>query len=204
MFTALHQLAQSAPLLVSIAAEGENLRVTVSATSTGKTGPAVHPLVLVGAPDELDRDFAQAVQIFEPSALPLLEQARAAANANGNKDKAAAKAPKSSGSGSSKDAATTAGNATKRGPGRPPKNAAANPPEKTDTSSDSDSSGPDGEHSGAAEVDPRQMSLVDTEAGGTEAAAPTEPVAGAAEASAEPSATPSSTDPRNTGLDLPI
>ncbi|CAJ0740875.1 PRTRC system protein E [Ralstonia mannitolilytica] len=202
MFTALHQLAQSAPLLVSIAAEGENLRVTVSATSTGKTGPAVHPLVLVGAPDELDRDFAQAVQIFEPSALPLLEQARAAANANGNKDKAAAKTAKSSGS--SKDAATAAGTATKRGPGRPPKNAAANPPEKTDASSDTDSSGPDGEQSGAPEVDPRQMSLVDTEAAGTEAAAPSEPVAGATEASAEPSATPSSTDPRNTGLDLPI
>ncbi|WP_407058809.1 PRTRC system protein E [Ralstonia syzygii subsp. celebesensis] len=93
MFAELHSLAQAASLLISVTAEGDALRVTVNAAPTGKNGPAMHPLVLVGTPAELDAGFAEAIQIFEPSALPLLDQARAAANANGNKGAPALKPP---------------------------------------------------------------------------------------------------------------
>lgn len=191
MFAELHQLARAASLLISVAAEGDNLRVTVNATSTSKNGPGVHPLILVGTPQEIDEGFAEAVQIFEPSALPLLDQARAAANANGNKGTAAPKPPKSS----TKDT-QAASTPPKRGPGRPTnaekaaaeaaKNAGAagseTPP--TDAKDDNDAEMP--------EVDPRQMSLVDSDGGDTSSTG------------AAPAAEPASTDPRNTGLDLPI
>jgi PRTRC genetic system protein E len=191
MFAELHQLARAASLLISVAAEGDNLRVTVNATSTSKIGPGVHPLVLVGTPEEIDEGFAEAVQIFEPSALPLLDQARAAANANGNKGTAALKAPKSA----TKDT-QAASTPPKRGPGRPSnaekaaaeaaKNAGAGGSETPPTEAK------DGNNTETPEVDPRQMSLVDSDGAETSGTG------------AAPAVEPASTDPRNTGLDLPI
>lgn len=207
MFAELHSLAQAASLLISVAAEGDALRVTVNAAPAGKNGPAMHPLVLVGTPAELDAGFAEAIQIFEPSALPLLDQARAAANANGNKGAPALKAaPKAD----AKNSSAAAGNPPKRRPGRPSnaeKEAAEaakkagtaeseGAVEATDTSADSDT--PD--------VDPRQMSLVDAEAAGSQEsteAATGERVPADQTADAQPTE-PTSTDPRDTGLDLPI
>lgn len=200
MFAELHQLARAASLLISIASEGDNLRVTVNATSTSKNGPGVHPLVLVGTPQEIDEAFAEAVQIFEPSALPLLDQARAAANANGNKGTAAVKAPKAA----TKDT-QAASTPPKRGPGRPT-NAEKAAAEAAKNAGTAGSETPpieakDGNDADTPAVDPRQMSLVDSAAidtqptGDTPAAAPID-IAQATE--------PASTDPRDTGLDLPI
>ncbi|MDB0572216.1 PRTRC system protein E [Ralstonia solanacearum] len=200
MFAALHTLAQAAPLLVSITAEGDALRVTTSCTSS--KGGGLLPMVLVGTPEELDRDFATAVQIYEPSALSILQQAQAAATANSTsgKSKAIANEPAKT---SSKGAGATDAPA-KRGPGRPPKNGSATAA-KTDAPSSADSQSDDGnEDAGAPEIDPRQMSLVtpDPEPAGTAAESPEQ-----AETSAPPTdATPpaASADPRDTGLDLPI
>ena len=200
MFAELHQLARAASLLISVAAEGDNLRVTVNATSTSKNGPGVHPLVLVGTPQEIDEGFAEAVQIFEPSALPLLDQARAAANANGNKGTAAVKAPKSA----TKDT-QAASTPPKRGPGRPTnaekaaaeaaKNAgtAGSETPPTEAKDDSDAETP--------AVDPRQMSLVDSAATDPQ---PTDDTPAATPGDIAAGTEPVSTDPRDTGLDLPI
>lgn len=87
MFKALHQLAQASPLILTIVAEDEQLRVTLmpqlDASSTVKAAP--HPLSIVATPDELDADFASAIGIFAPGVLSVLEQAQAAADANTNK-----------------------------------------------------------------------------------------------------------------------
>ncbi|AUS42566.1 hypothetical protein CYD94_10495 [Ralstonia solanacearum] len=197
MFAELHRLAQAAPLLISVTAEGDAMRVTTSSTSTKNGG--LLPMVLIGTPDELDRDFAAAVQIYEPSALSILQQAQAAATANSaaGKTKAIANEPPKA---SSKSAGTTDA-PPKRGPGRPPKNASAAAAKAEVSSNQSED---DSEDTGATEVDPRQMSLVTPEPEAAPAATDTLPPA---EASPQPSdATPAvaDSDPRNTGLDLPI
>ncbi|MGA4006015.1 PRTRC system protein E [Ralstonia nicotianae] len=200
MFAELHQLARAASLLISVAAEGDNLRVTVNATSTSKNGPGVHPLVLVGTPKEIDEAFAEAVQIFEPSALPLLDQARAAANANGNKGTAALKAPKAA----TKDT-QAASTPSKRGPGRPT-NAEKAAAEAAKNGGTAPSETPpieakDGNDADTPAVDPRQMSLVDSAATDTQ---PTGDTPAAAPSDIAQATEPASTDPRDTGLDLPI
>ncbi|UVA80445.1 PRTRC system protein E [Pandoraea commovens] len=81
MFTELHALAQRTSLTIAVTAEGEHLRVHVLPTPT-KEGTPVHPLSLIGTPEELDEQFPEAVAIYEPGALSLLDQARAAAHAN--------------------------------------------------------------------------------------------------------------------------
>ncbi len=201
MFAELHQLARAASLLISIAAEGDNLRVTINATSTSKSGPAVHPLVLVGTPEEIDAGFADAVQIFEPSALPLLDQARAAANANGNKGGNALKAPKTT---TAKE--PTASAPSKRGPGRPSNAekeaaAAAAAAEKncaTNASEPADDHDAENTNTDTPLVDPRQMSLVEPTSEGTDASTNATP---AAPTQAEQTA---GTDPRDAGIDMPI
>ncbi|MCP1173003.1 PRTRC system protein E [Ralstonia chuxiongensis] len=191
MFAELHQLARAASLLISVAAEGDNLRVTVNATSTSKNGPGVHPLVLVGTPQEIDEGFAEAVQIFEPSALPLLDQARAAANANGKKGTPALEAPKAA-----TKKTQTADTPPKRGPGRPTnaEKAAAEAAKNGGTGgTEAPATGTkDGTDPEMPAVDPRQMSLVDSDGADS---------SGTGDA---PAAEPASTDPRHTGLDLPI
>lgn len=173
MFTELHQLAQAASLLISAAAEGDQLRVTINFSSTGKTGKTPHPLVLVGTPEELDEGFAQAIAIYEPSALPLLDQARAAAAANSGTStpKRALPAP-------TETAAAPAGDApAKRGRGRPPKNRDAAPTEPADTDD-------------TPEVDPRQMDLVAEGAGTAATAAPATDEGDAASEGDEPGDAP--------------
>ena len=192
MFAELHQLAQAASLLISVVAEGDNLRVTVTGTPANKANAGMYPLVLVGTPEELDRDFAQAVQIFEPSALPLLEQARAAASANSSK---ALPAPKPE----SKKADGSANATGKRGPGRPPKSAST-PAAEPATVPTCDEGADEASTPSAQEVDPRQMSLVDANSPPSAETTGTEP----ATTTDQAAAIPASTDPRDTGLDLPI
>jgi PRTRC genetic system protein E len=80
MFTELHSLAQKSTLMIVVTAEGDQLRVNVTpANADRKEKPALRPLSLIGTVEELDRDFAQALVIWQaPKKQSLLEQAAAA------------------------------------------------------------------------------------------------------------------------------
>jgi len=86
LFTALHPLAQRTTLMLLITAEGDQLRINVTprANNDGKGEKTLYPLSILATPDELDNDFAEAVSIYEPSVLSVLDQARAASDANGS------------------------------------------------------------------------------------------------------------------------
>lgn len=88
MFTALHGLAQSATLMIVVAAEGDQLRVSITPTATGdKTKPhALRPLSLLATPAELDADFAAALSIWQAPKRSLIEQAQAAAGEDTDED----------------------------------------------------------------------------------------------------------------------
>jgi PRTRC genetic system protein E len=109
LFASLHPLAQRTTLTLLITAEGDQLRVNVTprANDDAKGEKPLYPLSILATPDELDRDFAEAVSIYEPSTLSVLDQARAASAANGTID-AGAKAlpaPTTKGKGGRKRAA---------------------------------------------------------------------------------------------------
>lgn len=84
LFTSLRPLAQTATLTLLITAEGDQLRVNVTprAHNDPKGEKTLYPLSILASAEELDRDFAEAVAIYEPSALSVLDQARAANAAN--------------------------------------------------------------------------------------------------------------------------
>jgi PRTRC genetic system protein E len=86
LFASLYPLAQKTTLTLLITAEGDQLRVNVTprANDDAKGEKTLYPLSILAKPDELDRDFAAAVEIYEPSTLSVLDQARAASAANGN------------------------------------------------------------------------------------------------------------------------
>ncbi|MFM0210411.1 PRTRC system protein E [Paraburkholderia sediminicola] len=88
LFASLHPLAQRTTLTLLITAEGDQLRVNVTprANDDTKGEKPLYPLSILATPDELDRDFAEAVSIYEPSTLSVLDQARAASAANGTVD----------------------------------------------------------------------------------------------------------------------
>jgi PRTRC genetic system protein E len=144
LFKSLFPLARDSALTVLIVAEGEQLRVNVMPKSKDeKSSKTLYPLSLLGSPEELDRDFAQAVEIYTPGSQSVLEQAQAASAANGNK----APAP-----------ALPAPTGKKRGP--KPKNAslpapdapAGDPPAEDDGNTDENGDTP-------PEVDPRQTQI---------------------------------------------
>ncbi|WP_144154506.1 PRTRC system protein E [Paraburkholderia sp. BCC1885] len=85
LFASLFPLAQKTTLTLLITVEGDELRVNVTPrpNDDAKGEKTLYPLSLLGTPDELDRDFAEAVSIYEPSTLSVLDQARAASAANG-------------------------------------------------------------------------------------------------------------------------
>ncbi|ONX51493.1 hypothetical protein A8F11_06345, partial [Burkholderia cenocepacia] len=83
LFTSLHELARTTSINILITAEGdENLRVNVTPLPNAKGKKELWPLSLVATPQELDAEFAAAVEAYEPGALSLLDQARACAAAN--------------------------------------------------------------------------------------------------------------------------
>ncbi|WP_171915433.1 PRTRC system protein E [Paraburkholderia xenovorans] len=88
LFASLHPLAQRTTLTLLITAEGDQLRVNVTprANDDTKGEKTLYPLSILATPEELDRDFAEAVSIYEPSTLSVLDQARAASAANGTVD----------------------------------------------------------------------------------------------------------------------
>jgi PRTRC genetic system protein E len=82
MFKPLHALAQRATLMIVITAEGpELLRVNITPVQTNDKTKAheLRPLSLVGSPEELDADFAEAAAIWQAPKRSLLDQARDAA-----------------------------------------------------------------------------------------------------------------------------
>lgn len=118
MFTTLHALSQSATLMIVIAAEGDDLRVSVTPTQAGDKTKAhkLQPLSLVASPAELDEGFAAAIASWQAPKLSLQEQVEAA-NAAGTDTNAASTtkpAPKETA-------------AKRAGPGRPRKAEAAGP-----------------------------------------------------------------------------
>ena len=113
MFTALHALAQSATLMIVVAAEGDDLRVSITPTQAGDKTKAhqLQPLSLVASPAELDDGFAAAIQCWQAPKLSLQQQVEAfnAAGADPVASPAGTKA-------ASKDTGK------RPGPGRPKKN----------------------------------------------------------------------------------
>jgi PRTRC genetic system protein E len=85
LFASLYPLAQKTTLTLLITAEGEQLRVNVTprVKQDAKGEKTLYPLSILATPEELDRDFAEAVSIYEPSTQSVLDQARAASTANG-------------------------------------------------------------------------------------------------------------------------
>ncbi|MDR3386903.1 MAG: PRTRC system protein E [Rudaea sp.] len=85
LFASLYPLAQKTTLTLLITAEGDQLRVNVTprAKQDANGEKTLYPLSILATPKELDRDFAEAVSIYEPSTQSVLDQARAASAANG-------------------------------------------------------------------------------------------------------------------------
>jgi PRTRC genetic system protein E len=139
LFTSLYPLAQKATLTLLVTVEGDQLRVNVTprATDDKKGEKTLYPLSILASPDELDRDFAEAVSIYEPSVLSVLDQARAASTANGGETSKTAALPAPTPS-------------TKNKPGRKarPTSAASEP---ADTPADNGNA--------SDEVDPRQTAI---------------------------------------------
>ncbi|WP_269501061.1 PRTRC system protein E [Burkholderia sp. IMCC1007] len=142
LFTSLYPLAQNASLTILVVAEGDQLRVNVMPKSKDeKAEQTLYPLSLLASPEELDRDFAEAVQIYAPGSQSVLEQARAASAANADTDAPRALPAPAKGK-----------------PGRKPKAQTAAAP----SSSDSQAANAGAPDDGATEVDPRQTSLLET------------------------------------------
>jgi PRTRC genetic system protein E len=139
LFSALHDIARAANITILISAEGDDmLRVNVTPIQSSNAEKKLWPLSIAATPAELDAQFADAVAAYQPSALSVLDQARAcaAANSPGKSAPAALPAPDNS-------AVPT----EKRGRGRPPKNKqASDGAPATSASTDTDS---------------RQMSITD-------------------------------------------
>ncbi|MGK5024614.1 PRTRC system protein E [Janthinobacterium sp. RB2R34] len=161
MFTALHALAQSATLMIVVAAEGDDLRVSITPTQAGDKTKAhkLQPLSLIASPAELDDGFAAAIASWQAPKLTLQQQVEAA-NAAG----AEGGAPASS------KAAPKEPPARRAGPGRPKKNEGAAPGGEgstgaTDKAGQQDNTPPAGNVAGAAAAPP---------AGGADAEEPEE------------------------------
>ncbi|RQZ27327.1 PRTRC system protein E [Burkholderia sp. Bp9017] len=179
LFTSLHALARTTSINILITAEGdENLRVNVTPMPNGKGEKQRWPLSLLATPEELDAEFAAAVDVYAPGATPLLDQARACAAANQSDAATAPPAPTAS------EATGTPG---KRGRGRPPKAAKA----------DDTNTPPANDGANANATDPRQMRIDDA----GEPRADGETPAAETPATAQPASTeqPQSTD---AGVDL--
>ena len=146
MFTTLHALSQSATLMIVIAAEGDDLRVSITPTQAGDKTKAhkLQPLSLVASPAELDDGFAAAIASWQAPKLTLQQQVEAA-----NAASATASAAPATSRASSKEAQKRAG------PGRPKKIDGAAPGAEgstgaTDKAGQQDNTPPAGNDAGAA------------------------------------------------------
>jgi len=180
LFASLYPLAQKTTLTLLITAEGDQLRVNVTprAKDDVKGERTLYPLSILATPDDLDRDFAEAVAIYEPSTQSVLDQARAASAANGvTKSTPALPAP-----------ATTRGKPSRKARTESNGNADARQPLATN-GANADELPP---------VDPRQTSIpgIDSDARGTTPHQPT------TDGSATPAAEPASAAAGADAVDL--
>jgi PRTRC genetic system protein E len=149
-FSSLYPLAERATLVALITVEDGLLRVNVTPQAApGDADTTVRPLSLLATAEELDAHFAQAVEVYRPSVLPLLEQAEAAAAANGKKG---SKPAALSGPSSKKDDSNPKPEAAPGKRGRKPKQQEETPSTVGDA------------ESGDAEKDPRQLALTNDDA----------------------------------------
>nr|WP_034341397.1 PRTRC system protein E [Herbaspirillum sp. B39] len=75
MFKALQELSRKSTLRISIAPEGDLMRVNITPVSKNPdAAPALRPLSLLASADELDRDFVQAMQMWSTPRRTLLDQ----------------------------------------------------------------------------------------------------------------------------------
>ncbi|AIO45105.1 PRTRC system E domain protein [Burkholderia cepacia] len=178
LFTSLYPLAQNASLTILIVAEGDQLRVNVMPKSKDeKAEQTLYPLSLLASPEELDRDFAEAVQIYAPGSQSVLEQARAASAANADTDAPRALPAPAKGK-----------------PGRKPKTQTAPAP----SGGDSQAANAGATDEGDPEVDPRQTSLLESAANEAAAAQTADSDAPPAAATSEDTAAAAGDE----GLDL--
>jgi PRTRC genetic system protein E len=82
MFKDLHELAQDATLMITVAAEADQLRVSVTPVYPEAKPPANarRPLSILGTPAELDSDFTAALAIWQAPKRSVLQQAQDAAS----------------------------------------------------------------------------------------------------------------------------
>jgi PRTRC genetic system protein E len=151
-FASLKPLADRATIVALITADGDLLRVNVSPQAVnGENDMTLHPLSLLASPEELDRDFAKAVELYKPTVMSVIEQAQAAADANGGKTPARALPAPSSKKSDAADKASdkAAGEPARRG--RRPRAEANWPSPQAHPADDSQ----------PPEADPRQLALPD-------------------------------------------
>ncbi len=97
MFTTLHELAKKAPLMITVAAEGDDqLRVNVTPTPTDTKAKhnLPQPLSLLATPTEFDADFIAALSTWQAPKRSLIQQAADAAGGAAKNSAPALPAPK--------------------------------------------------------------------------------------------------------------
>ncbi|WP_017452136.1 PRTRC system protein E [Herbaspirillum rubrisubalbicans] len=78
MFKTLQKLARESRILISIEPEGDLMRVSITSLTKGpETTAKRRPLSLVASAQELDLDFAQAIEIWSRQHRTLLQQVTA-------------------------------------------------------------------------------------------------------------------------------
>lgn len=89
MFKELHALAlaQGATLMITINAEDDACRVTLTPTPLdGKSKPTLKPLSLIAPPEELDEQFAEVITAWQAPRKSLIEQVTASNAAEDDDD----------------------------------------------------------------------------------------------------------------------
>ena len=97
MFTTLHELAKKAPLMITVAAEGDDLlrvNVTPTPTDTKAKHNLPQPLSLLATPTEFDADFIAALSTWQAPKRSLIQQAQDAAGGAPKSSAPALPAPK--------------------------------------------------------------------------------------------------------------
>lgn len=97
MFTNLHELAKKAPLMITVAAEGDDLlrvNVTPTPTDTKAKHNLPQPLSLLATPTEFDADFIAALSTWQAPKRSLIQQAADAAGGAAKNSAPALPAPK--------------------------------------------------------------------------------------------------------------
>lgn len=131
MFKALAELAQKSTLLISIATDGDQLRVNITPKANAAGGtPALRPLSLLATADELDQDFGKALlawtspprrslldQVADATAEDAAEEGNSAAAKGSAKPAKPAKTAKAPAKSADKSAAPVAADAQQNGTG---------------------------------------------------------------------------------------